>query len=629
MIKILCLYICFNIAYSIDLSKFYKIGDKFKFLDPNIDLIIKDKLIYEVKGYNISIIPYTEIKNEVLEYAYEENKEYVKKKDQLMMIEKVPRIFNRRDLNVKNKVDWHLRPRIVIRRTFGSSPISRDGFTYHNDFSKYEYSIISSVNGEHFNKIHCYKLFGKICFYLGEIAKLDNIESDIYFYKGGYNLYNSNNLNEIVNYFYYDYIYSEILLKIRDKHLNDEVVLIDDDRIETVLNPIEFYKNSTIYSEMNYYNVKDYFTDKIYNLTFSISEIENRDCNKLFISNEMFICDVHDDTDYKKLKFNIFNNINFNCLNKGNYQHCIPMSKFFDKSYSVYIFYEGNIYYNTYVFVNKNYTKDQINKIRVYKDCDLILESDNKILCLIKAKFIDNNIYLATLHNNIKDIEFDTSIKTVDEYNKNMTPPDCMKLKECNYSLYVETKIRILLYRTSLYPYETSLLSGELLDMSNILKTECINPDLVDRIVYSVKTQTLFVKDIFLNSIIDDIKNLGPMDCNEQKSLYFKNSHYNKLKSFRIIKRSINNVKLHCLNLKEINEIISSEVKLNIKDNYVKKIYEMKLTKYNDIKETDCEKFIHIVKPLFNLKRCTSVLIKYQEKFYYPKDDNYKNCINL
>jgi hypothetical protein len=110
------------------------------------------------------------------------------------------------------------------------------------------------------------------------------------------------------------------------------------------------------------------------------------------------------------------------------------------------------------------------------------------------------------------------------------------------------------------------------------------------------------------------------MTCNNETSKYIRNKYYN-IYPIEIVNKKKRSIleKSKCLNLKEIKKIIDSKVEQKIKKEYVSKIY---VKRFQFEEQTNCPNYIEyyvLLYKLKNLKYNVNTLIKYQNKYYYPK----------
>jgi hypothetical protein len=585
----------------------YKLDGKNGYLKD--DTIIPANTIYEIRGDNITIIPFNDIKNHILHYALDRN--YISYEDQMKLITSSALEITRENLNKTSKINWDPKPYIYIFETTTRCQI-QNGYCNINKF----YTLASSkFNFDNFilkkKNNNIYVNFSYTIYY-GETS----------FIPIGWYVYDFNkDLNYILNNYYLTFVYNMILKKIKDKRLNNKVVLFDNENIIEVITPLNLFEEISSNIKVNYTGI-DYFTGKSLNLSYSSNMIENRKCLKLYISGIMYLCEVNHDIIYKIKKFNIFKLTTFRCLSKGNFDYCTPFYKDDNNStYPIYIFYNGEIYYDTYVFDNNNYSDNQLNLFKEYKTCDLIKRVDNKIICLIIQKSIDPKIYSLTLVNNIKQEENrEISKNNLESYNQNLKYPNCPKIKTCKYDDFIESKIRMLLHNIGFTSTEISVQISEILEISNYMENNNICSELVTNIEKLIIKQILFKEDPKLTELLNDIKNLGEMTCNNETSKYIRNKYYN-IYPIEIVNKKKRSIleKSKCLNLKEIKKIIDSKVEQKIKKEYVSKIY---VKRFQFEEQTNCPNYIEyyvLLYKLKNLKYNVNTLIKYQNKYYYPK----------
>jgi hypothetical protein len=586
----------------------------------NEDRIIYNNKIYEINGDNITIIPFNNIQKQILNAALDQN--YISYEDQKKLIISSAEEITREELNVKSKIDWYPTPKIYIFKT-------KNGCTYpylgHCTLTSMYTLASSHFNFDNFilrNKHYNIEVNANSTEYM-----LPSIYIGV-----SWHVFDTNkDLNYLLNNYYSTFVYNMILIKIINKHLNDKVVLLDNENIKEVTTPLKLFEEISSNNEETYSGI-DYFTGKLLNLSYSSNMIENRQCLKLYISGTMYLCDVNHNTIYKFKIFDIFKLTKFRCLNKGNFDYCTPFYNDINNStYPIYMFYNGEIYYDTYVFDDNNYSDSQLNLFKEYKNCDLIKRVDNKILCLIIPKMIDRKIYFLTLVNNIKEEKNrEIPINNFEVYDKNLKYPNCSKIKTCKYNDFIESKIRMLLHNIGFTSTKISVKLLEILEITNYMEKNNICSELITNIEKLLNKQILFKIDPSLTELLNDLKNLGEMTCKNETSTYIRNKYYNiyPIESINIKKRSIS----ECLNLKKIKEVIHSEVEKKIKEEYVSKIYVKKI-QFEE--QTNCPNDINYYVLLYKfkyLKYCVNTLIKYQNKFYYPKNEinnNNNNCINL
>jgi len=594
----------------------YKLDGKNGYLKD--DTIIPANTIYEIRGDNITIIPFNDIKNHILHYALDRN--YISYEDQMKLITSSALEITRENLNKTSKINWDPKPYIYIFETTTGCQI-QNGYCNINKF----YTLASSkFNFDNFilkkKNNNIYVNFSYTIYY-GETL----------FIPIGWYVYDFNkDLNYILNNYYLTFVYNMILKKIKDKRLNNKVVLFDNENIIEVITPLNLFEEISSNIKVNYTGI-DYFTGKSLNLTYSINMIENRECKKLYISGTMYLCDVNHYIIYKVKIFDIFKLTTFRCLSKGNFDYCTPFYIDDNNSTSpIYIFYNGEIYYDTYVFNDKNYSNNQLNLFKEYKNCDLIKKVDNKIICLIITKMIDPKTYYLTLVNNIEKVENREIPKNnLESYNPNLNYPNCPKIQTCKYNDFIESKIRLLLHTIGSITTEISVKISEILEISNYMEKNNICSELVTNVEKLIKKQILFKEDPSLTELLNDIKNLGEMTCNNETSRYIRNKYYNNIKIEIINKKrsieispleelSLNNLKC----LKNIEEMIDSKVEKKIKKENLFKIYEKRIEIENTM---NCQNYIEyyvLLHKIEDLKYNVNTLIMYRDELYYPKIQN-------
>lgn len=597
----------------------YKIHGSDTYLDPNKDTLILDQIIYQIEGDDITIIPFNEIKKHILKCAL--NMNYIPVSEQLELIYSSASEIKRKDLDATSKMNWNPCIYALVLRTVDNS-------CHHGTcFNKEWYTIASSnFNFDNFNNNK-------------KKIKVINFNSDLYtnyylsyvFIPVSWHVFGTHiNDKYILNNYYLQLVYNMVLNLVRNTHLNDKVVLLDNEDITKVTTPLQLFKGINS-NNKNTFNGIDYFTRKSINLTYSINMIENRECKKLYISGTMYLCDVNHYIIYKVKKFDIFKLTTFRCLSKGNFDYCTPFYIDDNNSTSpIYIFYNGEIYYDTYVFNDKKYSNNQLNLFKEYKNCDLIKKVYNKIICLIITKMIDPKTYYLTLVNNIEKVKNREIPKNnLESYNPNLNYPNCPKIQTCKYDDFIESKIRLLLHTIGSITTEISVKISEILEISNYMEKNNICSELVTNVEKLIKKQILFKEDPSLTELLNDIKNLGEMTCNNETSIYIRNKYYNNIKIEIINKKrsieispleelTLNNLKC----LKNIEEMIDSEVEKKIKKENLFKIYEKRIEIENTM---NCQNYIEyyvLLHKFEDLKYNVNTLILYQGKLYYPKEQN-------